>query len=229
MRIALFFLLLHGCVKQATLAQLTSKALRVSVAATGGLGVELQYDDTVLCQNIGDNVRVTLNNQALELFTKGDRSVGAGGDTCDFPLWESATTNSDPQLARFSMSDKSETLSASFDNLFSTRGYTLATAGAAAAGDTVSLAWSPSSDDYDPNQLKIIFAPASGTGAIVAQGAQITVTAGKLSFALPAGSPNGPGNLIVSGSANAHVSTCTGVDRCAATFEVASLIPFTVQ
>jgi hypothetical protein len=228
MRLALVLSIFAGCANEATLSQLASKVIFVSVSATGGLGVELQYT-SAHCQSIGDDVRATFNGEALELFTEGGGTLAATGDACEFPLWESPTPDIAPVLAAFSLSDKSATLTASFVNLFVDRGYTLTSPAQATAGDTVSLAWSPTTDVDDPNKLNIVFAPSGGAGAMVAQGAQITAAGGALSFTVPPTAPKGVGNLLVIGDADAQVASCVGADRCEATFQVASLIPFTID
>lgn len=229
MRFALLVMLSAGCTKEATLTQLTSKVLRVSVSATGGLGVELQYDDSQQCLTIGNEVHVTFSGETLELYNKGDQSLSSTGDSCVFPLWEAPSPDVAPEVTTFVLSDRSAMISASFDSLFATRGYTLVSSQKASAGDTVAIAWTPRSDDYDPTQLEIIFAPNLGTGGTIAKGAEITVALGELSFVLPTGVSAGAGQLIISGDAKALVSSCVGVDRCEATFQVAQLIPFTVQ
>jgi hypothetical protein len=226
MRVLVFWGLcpLWGCVagqKGQPLAQLPPVTVQVliNVSPSGGAsaGVNLLPVDTTQCPKIGDDVKATIDGRALGLSETGGFRRRKGGDMyCEPPRFDGPGIPLSGDLT-LELHDTSATWTVAAQGALRTAGvvWDQPADGAMVAGQRAAIRLQPTFGTITYARVGFVPTGASTSSFFVEYpGADALLSAGALSFSVPATAAAASGALHVSASIDVPASRCEGPSAC---------------
>jgi hypothetical protein len=202
-----------------SLAALSPTRVEVSASLKGQPRVDLLlHPPSGACDPISEDVDAKLEDQPMDLFTRGGEQPSKGGWVCRAPMFRRSLT--DDELGggstRIEASDDTARITVEIEHLLDERTLVPRTKiDQAKPGDTLAFDWSVPEDELLEDGVSVNF--AYDDPAIVLP-AQLTAELDGDSVILhvPVSVPLGKGKLRIDVAAHASTLTCEGVPACEA-------------
>jgi hypothetical protein len=181
------------------------------------------------CLVLSSSARATVNGADAPVFFRGELVTETipifsddPGTDCHLPSFIIPVDSAQDEETTIALEDGDTRFAAVVRNLGATPTVTVTPPanGRVRAGSTLSLSWTPASDDISHMNGWLFPQPPPGTAT---QAKEIDATAFQQGYTIPAEAPPGPALLQFSGTRTPEVIRCEGVTRCDLSYSLTTI------